>query len=128
MAELKPGEKTRINAPGAGGLIEQIAAQIDDLKAGVLGGQAADALKAIESSQKQVLDFRGENASLMSLVQRLEENQAKRIDDLTVQASDLQEIDLTTAMTDYQRAQTAYEAALRVTSTASQLSLMDFLR
>lgn len=128
MAELRPGEKTRINAAGAGDLIARIAAQIDDLKSGVLGGQAGDALAAIESSQKQVLDLRGENANLMNLVQRLEESQAKRIDDLTVQASDLQEIDLTTAMTEFQRAQTAYEASLRVTSTASQLSLMDFLR
>jgi flagellar hook-associated protein 3 FlgL len=127
LVEVKPGETLRINTPGLGKLTEEMAKALDSLKADVLHGRTDDSLAQIEKLQPQLLDARADNGAILSRIDRLETQNKTRIDDLAAQASDVQEIDLAEAMTDYSRAQTSYEAALRVMAGSQQFSLMDFL-
>ena len=61
-------------------------------------------------------------------VDELKAHNQRRIDDFTQRISDVEDVDMAEAITQYQTAQTVYTAALQVASTTHQLSLMDFIR
>jgi flagellar hook-associated protein 3 FlgL len=64
----------------------------------------------------------------LQMVADLNNQNSRRIADLTTQLSDIQDVDAAAAILEYQEAQTAYQAALSATTSGAQLSLMDFLR
>lgn len=126
--ESRPGEWTQVSMDGAGALITGLHDTLSSLKSAALTGQTTDSLKAVEAGTEQVLAARGQNGALIGLLQRQAQLNQARADDLGRQISDVQEIDLAEAMTQYQSANTAYSAALQFTARANDLSLMDFLR
>lgn len=126
--ELRPGEWSRMNMENSGTFFTGIHADLKALKIAVENGNTTEALATIEAKQKQTLDVRADMGVKLQQVQKLETQHQARVDDLTAKISDVQEIDLSEAITDYQRANLVYSAALQFTAQAQQLGLMDFLR
>lgn len=126
--ELRPGEWTRMNMEGSGYFFTDLHAELRDLKTAIENGSTTEALVKIENRQKLVLDARSSNGVRLQQVEKLAAQHDARVDDLTAKISDVQEIDLSEAITEYQRANLVYSAALQFTAQAQQLGLMDFLR
>ncbi len=72
--------------------------------------------------------YRGEIGNRMRTVTDYQFDQTRRIEELTKGVSDVTDVDLAQAITDYQSAQTAYQAALQMAGQGNKLSLMDFIR
>lgn len=126
--ELRPGEWTRMNLEGAGDFFKGIHQDLMTLRDSVGTGTATDALASIESRQKQTLDQRSVIGVRLQQVDKQQGIHSARVDDLTKQISDLQEVDLAEAFTEYQRANLVYTSALQFTAKAQEIGLMDFLR
>jgi flagellar hook-associated protein 3 FlgL len=71
---------------------------------------------------------RGEIGNRMRTITDYQSDQTRRIEELTKGVSDVTDVDLAQAITDYQSAQTAYQAALQMAGQGNKLSLMDFIR
>lgn len=126
--ELRPGEWTRMNMEGSGSFFTELHADLKALKIAVENGDTTNALASLEAKQKQTLDVRAVMGVKLQQVEKAATQHQARVDDLTAKISDVQEIDLSEAITDYQRANLVYSAALQFTAQAQQLGLMDFLR
>ncbi len=132
MAEIRSAEYMRTNVAGVGAFVTGLYDALETLKTNVASQniiQISDSdLVAIKNYQTQATGFRGEIGARLQTVAGLSTENARRLDDLTAEIGDLEEVDLTEAMVRYQQAQNAYTAALQVASQGMQLSLMDFLR
>ncbi len=126
--ELRPGEWSRMNLEGAGDFFTGIHQDLLNLRSAVESGSTTDALTAIETRQKQTLDQRSIVGFRLQQVDKQQQIHSARVDDLTKQISDLQEVDLAEAFTEYQRANLVYTSALQFSAKAQELGLMDFLR
>ena len=69
----------------------------------------------------------GEVGNRMRSITDYQSDQTRRIGELTKGISDVTDVDLTQAITDYQSAQTAYQAALQMAGQNGKLSLMNFI-
>lgn len=129
--EVRPNETMRVNLQGAGTAFSGIYAALEglknDLQSGDIGRVGTIDLDAIQASIKQVTQVRGEVGTKLQTINGLSDQNQKRIDDLSIQISDVQGIDLSEAISNMQAAQTAYTAALQVTAKSQGLSLMDYL-
>lgn len=85
-------------------------------------------LNDIQTSIQQFNQSRGELGTKVRTLELYKDDHTRRIEELTSNVSDIEDVDLAQAITDYQSAQTAYQAALQMTSQGSRLSLMDFIR
>lgn len=85
-------------------------------------------LSALQSDLQSVNMSRGEVGNRVRLISDYQADHSRRIDELTTGVSDIEDVDLAQAITDYQSAQTAYQAALQMVSQGTRLSLMDFLK
>ncbi len=72
--------------------------------------------------------YRGELGNRGRTISDYQSDQTRRIEELTKNVSDVTDVDLAQAITDYQSAQTAYQAALQMAGQGNKLSLMDFIR
>ena len=126
--ELRPGEWSRMNLEGASDFFKGVHQDLLKLKDAVGSGNATDALAAIESRQKVTLEQRTVVGVKLQQVEKQQTIHSARVDDLTKQISDLQEVDLAEAFTEYQRANLVYTSALQFSAKAQELGLMDFLR
>lgn len=128
--ETSAHETLAVNTPGeqmfrkAYEALQELAT---NLRSGVTGSTGSD----IRSLQDRMTDFRSEWSLAGAKLNRVEEmtrSHERRIDELVKQISDVEDIDLSQAILNYQKAQTAYAAALQVGSQGFQMSLMDFIR
>lgn len=126
--ELRPGEWTRMNLEGANDFFQGVHKDLLTLRDAVGSGSTTDAMTAIESRQRQTLDQRSTVGVRLQQVEKQQTIHSARVDDLTKQISDLQEVDLAEAYTEYQRANLVYTSALQFSAKAQELGLMDFLR
>lgn len=85
-------------------------------------------LTDIQNDLQSVNMTRGEIGNRVNAVTDYQSDHSRRIDELTKNVSDIEDVDLAQAITDYQSAQTAYQAALQMASEGSKLSLMDFIK
>ncbi|MEI7986438.1 MAG: flagellar hook-associated protein FlgL [Armatimonadota bacterium] len=85
-------------------------------------------LTNIQASLQTSNQYRGEIGNRMRTVTDYQFDQTRRIEELTKGVSDVTDVDLAQAITDYQSAQTAYQAALQMAGQGNKLSLMDFIR
>jgi flagellar hook-associated protein 3 FlgL len=131
VVETGPGEVMSINTKGAG-LFQSAYDRLEALKNSLIGGNAGAisgvSIPDLQDSQKQFTQARGVVGTKMRRIDDLTSDMERRKDDLTKGISDVEEIDLSQAVMDYQLAQTAYQAALSVASQGFGLSLMDFIR
>lgn len=132
QVEIRPNETMRANLQGAGTLLQSMYADLESLKNDLLSGDLSKVsnsdIAAMQKQLKQIGDVRADVGTKLQTIQSLADQNLKRIDDLNNQISDVQDVDMAEAITKMQSAQTAYTAALQVTSRAQNLSLMDFLR
>ncbi len=104
---------------------------LEELKNNLLSGSPAtisqNGIPDVQASLTAVTDARGQAGAHLQELASLDSQHSRRINELTQSISDVQDVDLSQAITDYQMASTAYQAALSVTSHGFGLSLMDFI-
>ena len=131
IVETGPGEVMAVNTKGDA-LFQTAYDRLETLKNSLIGGNVGAisgvSITELQDSQRQFSHARGVVGTKMKRVDDLTRDMDRRKDDLTQGISDVEEIDLSQAVMDYQLAQTAYQAALSVASQGFGLSLMDFIR
>ena len=132
LVEVRPGETMRANLENADTFFADVYNALENLRANLLGGDIGLISDQDVGAMRAVVDeigaARGTTGVKLADIKRLETEGQRRIDDLTKTISDNEDIDLADAITQMQMAETAYSAALQVTSQGFGLSLMDFLR
>lgn len=105
---------------------------LDSLRQNLLNGNTSAIsgtdITAIQNAQKAVDQARGGVGTKVQSLTSLASDNTKRSDDLTTQISNVKEVSYSQAVTNYQSAYNAYQAALTVTSKGQSLSLMDFMK
>ncbi len=130
-AETAPGSTTALNTPGSPDFAK-IFDQLETFKSYLTGGNSnnisVNTLKDLQASIDSVNNTRGTVGSRLQTLADIQTQQTRRSDDLTNTISDVEDVDMAEAITEYQKAQTAYQAALQVTSQGLKLSLMDYIQ
>lgn len=130
--EVRPNETMRVNLPNAGTFFTTLHSTLETLKNDLLSGNLDSVgdndIQAVQDQLRQINGLRGETGTKLQTVEALADQNQRRIDDLNLTISDVQNVDLTEAVTKMQSAQTAYTAALQVTALGQSLSLMDFMK
>ncbi len=94
---------------------------------GSIGSISANDIGNLQKSRDLMTQERGVIGTKMQALQDLDTQNTRRIDDLTSGISDIEDVDMSQAITDYNLANTAYQAALTVASQGTKLSLMNFI-
>ena len=132
LVEVRPGETMRADLENADTFFADVYNALENLRADLLGGDIGKISDQDVAAMRTVLDkigtARGATGVKLADIERLETEGQRRMDDLTKTISDNEDVDLAEAITKMQMAETAYSAALQVTSQGFRLSLMDFLR
>ena len=130
-SEIDPGKTITVNSQGSP-LFEDIYAALESLKSNLNSGQIAsisvNSLKDIQSSIAKVTTERGSIGTKLQEVSDASNSQARRKIDLTSSISNVEDVDMSQAITDFQQASTAYQAALQVASQGYKLSLMNYMQ
>ena len=130
--ESGPGERINLTLANSKQAFMDSITRLDALQTALTMGDHATLngpmLTDLKSSQDAFNQLRGEIGMKTQSLQATKTNFERRSLDLTQGISDLEEVDLSQAITDMKKAETAYQAALQVTSIGSKLSLMDFIR
>ena len=84
-------------------------------------------IASLQSDLDTVTMAQGNVGSTMDTVQSLTADYTRRNTDLTSQISSIQDVNMAQAISQYQLANTAYQAALTVTSQGFGLSLANFI-
>lgn len=130
--ESGPGERMNLTLANSKQAFMDSITRLDALQTALTMGDQATLngpmLTDLKSSQDAFNQLRGEIGMKTQSLQATKINFERRSLDLTQGISDLEEVDLSQAITDMKKAETAYQAALQVTSIGSKLSLMDFIR
>ncbi|MCX7798709.1 MAG: flagellar hook-associated protein FlgL [Fimbriimonadales bacterium] len=131
LVETGPNETLSVSVDG-GQLFSDAYRRLDQvrlhLENGDLSSLGGDDLRDLQSSMDAVNTARASVGSRLQQVEQRQEMLQRRIDDLTVGLSDVEEVDLTEAIQRFKTAETAYQAALTVAAQGFKLSLMDFIQ
>lgn len=131
FVEVQVGETVSISM-GSGTMIRDAYAALESLRTNLIGGNISAIsgvdLQLLRDAASAIGSERAEAGSRLNMLDARSMVHTRRIDEFTIQISNIEEIDLSEAIVKYQAAQVAYTAALNVTSQAFNLSLMDFLR
>lgn len=100
----------------------------NDLTGGQVGAISGVDIANIQGSLDAISATRGDVGARMQTVQSLVSQWQTRSDDLTKNISDVEDVDMSAAMVQYQQANQAYTAALTVAGQGFRLSLMDFIK
>ncbi|MBL8086886.1 MAG: flagellar hook-associated protein FlgL [Chthonomonas sp.] len=129
--EIGPGETLDVNTPSNSMMLTAYTA-LEGLRNSLTGGNisllSGQDIANLQLSMDAVKSERGVVGSRLQYVQEQSQRHDRRIDDLTKRISDVEDVDMAQAITDYQLAQTVYQAALQSSAMAERLSLMDFIR
>lgn len=101
---------------------------INGLEGGNLGQISGVSVAALQAAGSEVTNLRGQVGTKLQTIDQLKTDYTRRIDDFTSQISDIEDVDLGEVLLSYKQAETAYQAALQVTSQGFRLSLMDYIR
>ena len=130
--EVQPGNKMQVNVPGADGTFLKIYDTLETLKNNLLSGNvqqlSTTSIAQLKTVSDQINQARGDNGVKLQNVKSYQSDNQRRIDDMTINISNAQDVDMASAMTNYQQAQVSYQAALQVAGTGMKLSLMDYIR
>lgn len=129
--ETGPGETMAVNSQ-LGATLVQAYADLEKLRVDLIGGNLG-AISGVDlpAIQSRMSDMRKELSligSKSASVIELGNQNGRRMDELQSQISDLEEVDMAAALTEYQAAQTAYQAAMQTAASGFGLSLLDFIR
>jgi flagellar hook-associated protein 3 FlgL len=125
-----PNETIDVNVAG-GDLFSNAYNALAGLKADLQSGDSAAIsatdVSAITSASSAISDANGQMGAKADQVATLTSFNTQRITELTTSVSNVKDVNIATAATNYQAANNAYQAALTVVSKASSLSLMNYL-
>ena len=127
--EAAPGETLVASVPGRQIFLDAHAA-IESLKNHLQGDSNAISgvdIPAVQSSLDSINQLRGQVGARLQSVQQWLSDHQRRGDELSSAISDIEEVDITETIVQYQMAETAYGAALQVASQGFRLSLLDFI-
>jgi flagellar hook-associated protein 3 FlgL len=131
QVEASPTDTLVMNTPGRL-LFSQIYQRLEDLKTNLQGGDigalSGISIPDLQASLDQIQKTRGIIGAKIQTVEAFADNYARRSEELSSSIADVEEVDLTEAIVNYQKAQTAYSAALQVAARGFNLSLMDFIK
>lgn len=100
----------------------------DQLQSGTTASISSISIPALQDAGRQITLSRSTVGTKLQTVEQGLSHHTRRMDELTSQLSDVEDVDMSEAILDYKMAETAYQAALQSVSTISELSLMDFMR
>ncbi|HRF59092.1 MAG TPA: flagellar hook-associated protein FlgL [Fimbriimonadaceae bacterium] len=130
IVETGPGVTMSISTPGEQ-LFKAAYDKLESLRQNLLGGTTSSTEGDIQPLQDQMAVTRAQLAEIgsrMRSVTTLKTDNARRLDGLAVQISDVEDVDMAEAIVALKQAENAYTAALQVGSQGFNLSLMDFIR
>lgn len=131
LVETGPNETLSVSVDG-GQLFSEAYRRLDRIRLHLENGDSSslggDDLRDILASMDAINTARASVGSRLQQVEQRTTMLQRRIEDLTVGLSDVEEVDLTEAIQRFKTAETAYQAALTVAAQGFKLSLMDFLR
>lgn len=128
--EAAPGEILVASVP-ARQVVTDAYNAIESLKNHLQGDHNAISgvdIPALQASLDDINGLRGVVGARLGSVDQWMSDHARRRDELAVSISEIEEVDITEAIVQYQMAETAYSAALQVASQGFRLSLMDFIQ
>jgi flagellar hook-associated protein 3 FlgL len=130
-AEVSPSDTLVVNIK-AQKLFTDSFNRLESLKNNLNGGNlpalSGVDLPAMQSSEKEINLVRGDVGARLKTIEELSSQHLRRMDELTGQISDVEDVDMSEAILNYKQAETAYQAALQTVSSTSRLSLLDYLR
>ncbi len=100
----------------------------EHLQGGATGSISGESIPAMQQATRQITLLRATVGTRMQAVEQGVSHHTRRMDELSSQLSDVEDVDMSEAILDYKMAETAYQAALQSVSMISRLSLMDFMR
>ena len=128
--ETGPGASVRAGETGT--VVSDIYAALKDLQAKMRSGDltalSTTNLKALQDSGDAIAAAQGDVGRRLNVVEATRTNLTRQDTDLSARASAIGDVDYATAIVDYTAAQSAYQAALTVTSKGFSMGLMDFIR
>jgi flagellar hook-associated protein 3 FlgL len=119
-----------VNTPGEpmiSNLYNQLTALKNDLIGGSMSQLSGPDVANMQAAQTQLTAARGAIGTKIQSVDTLTSQFAQRTDELTAGISDIEEVDMSSAILKYQQAQNAYQAALTVSGQGFKLNLMNFI-
>jgi flagellar hook-associated protein 3 FlgL len=130
--EIRPSEVMRVNLENADTHFQQVYDDLETLKNNLLSGD----LVALSDNDVQNMQDRADETNLirgtigakMQRVEKMAAENLRRQDELDQRISEVQEVDFTEAYVKLKQKESAYQAALTVTSRNFGISLMDFMR
>jgi flagellar hook-associated protein 3 FlgL len=129
--ESAPGQQTNLSI-NAGTMFTDIYQKLDSLKksleTGDLSQLTGQVLTDVQNSVKLVNSVRGDLGVRLRDVENIKSDHSRRQEELTTNISDIEDVDLSQAITEYKKAETAYQASLQVAGKGFQMSLMDYIR
>lgn len=106
--------------------------KLETLKNNLVGGNTGAisgvSINDMQTAMQSIATARGNVGTRLQKVEDYNSMYTKRVDDLTQGISDIEDVDITQAIVNYQLAQNAYQGALSIASKGFELSLMDFIR
>lgn len=130
--EAAPGQTIDLSLPGTDTFFttayNDLSTMITALQNNDTATLSNSSLTSVQNDIQAVNLARGEIGNRVRTVTDYQSDHSRRIEELTKGVSDIEDVDLAQAITDYQSAQTAYQAALQMASQGSKLSLMDFIQ
>lgn len=129
--EIGPGQTMQSNVPGEP-MISSMYNTLETLKSDLIGGQVGAIsgvdITSVQTSMNAISSARGDIGARMQTVSNMMSQYQIHSDNLTKNISDLVDVDMASAVVQYQQASQAYTAALTVVGQGSSLSLLDFIK
>jgi flagellar hook-associated protein 3 FlgL len=131
LVETGPSQTTQVNSLGEP-MFSDLYNKLETLKNNLLGGNTGAisgvSINDMQAGMQTINAERGQVGAKLRLVDDYTTQYTRRVDDLTQGISDIEEVDVSQAIMNYQLAQSAYQAALTVAGQGFRLSLMDFIQ
>ena len=130
-SDVGVGDAVKVNVSGEEAIqpILQVLTELRDrIKAGQTTQISNDSISKIDQALQNVSRIRADVGSRTQHIDTVTQQNANAKVNFSKTLSDIQDVDIPTAVVELQSAQTAYQAALQSTARIGQISLLDFLR
>ena len=129
--EAAPGQTVDLSLPGTQSFFTTTYKTLTDTITALQNNDTSTlsnaSLTNIQAALQSSNISQGEVGNRVRTISEYQGDQTRRIQELTKGISDVTDVDLTQAITEYQSAQTAYQAALQMAGQNGKLSLMNFI-
>jgi len=131
IVQTSPTDTMVVNTQGQAmytDLYNQLESLKNDLQGGNSGALSDTDISALQGSINTVNSARGEVGAKLQLVTNLTSQYQTRSDQLTTSISNVQDVNMAQAISDYGSASLAYQAALSVATQGFKMSILNFIQ